>query len=137
MQLARIVQPHSRSIPSKLIEAWDALRLEARLTKDQILALYLNEVPFGRNTRGVGAAAWTYFGSDLRSLAPAQLLALAVIPRNPTVYDPFAHPEALIRAALEADARLGLGIDPVEVRAAVAGVRTGRPRAVRLTSPAT
>ncbi len=127
MQLARIVQPHLRSLPGKLLETWNALRLEARLTKDQILALYLNEVPFGRNTRGVGAAAWTYFGVELRALSPAQLLVLAVIPRNPTVYDPFDHPAALVASALEADARLGLGIDPDDVRAAVGAARTGRP----------
>ena len=69
MQLARIVVPHPRSVHFKLVEALDALRIESRLTKDEILVLYLNRVPFGRNVRGIGAAAWTYFGADISRLS--------------------------------------------------------------------
>ena len=118
MQLARIVSPHPRSVISKLIEAGDALRIESRLTKDRILALYLNTLPFGRNARGIGAAAWTYFGSDLSTLSPAELLALAIIPRNPTLYDPFDHPDVLIAAAQEAAERRNLGITSGEIEQA-------------------
>jgi penicillin-binding protein 1C len=128
MQLARIVAPHPRSVPGKAREALEAVRLEARLTKDEILDLYLNEVPFGRNARGVGAAAWTYFGADLETLDAAQFLVLAIIPRNPTVYDPFLHPAALEEAAIQIDDRLGLGIPAAEIRAAVKGARTDRPQ---------
>ncbi len=93
MQLARLVSPHARGLAGKIVEAGNALRIESRLTKDRILAAYLNNLPFGRNTRGVGAAAWTYFATDLARLSRAQLLALGVIPRNPTLYDPFTNPD--------------------------------------------
>ena len=125
MQLARIAAPHPRSVLAKLSEAGDALRIESRLTKDKILALYLNHLPFGRNVRGIGAAAWTYFGAEVSALSPAQLLALAIIPRNPTLYDPFDHPDSLIAAARKVAARLG--VDPAEVEGAVRAARTGRP----------
>ena len=112
MQLARLVEPRARSVAGKIEEAWWALRIESRLTKDRILAAYLDAVPFGRNTRGVGAAAWTYFGTDLAHLSRAQILSLAIIPRNPTVYDPFDHPEHLIAAGRALEARIHLGISP-------------------------
>jgi penicillin-binding protein 1C len=127
MQLARLVEPRSRSLAGKIVEAWWALRIDSRLSKDRILAAYLDTVPFGRNTRGVGAAAWTYFGTDLEHLTRAQILALAVIPRNPTVYDPFDQPDRLIAAARELDARLRLGIAPADIDAAVRGAQSARP----------
>jgi penicillin-binding protein 1C len=127
MQLARILHPHPGGAGGKLGEMVDALRLEARLSRDQVLAAYLNEVPFGRNARGIGAAAWTYFGADLSTLSEAQLLALAVIPRNPTLYDPFAHPGALAAAAERESSRLGLGLAVEEIDTAVRGAKTSRP----------
>ncbi len=127
MQLARLVAPHARGPGGKLVEASNALRIEARLTKDGILVAYLNDVPFGRNTRGVGAAAWTYFGTELGRLSRAQLLVLGVIPRNPTLYDPFTNPDRLIAVARDIAARYRLGIDPADVQAAVRGARQGRP----------
>jgi len=129
MQFARLVEPRERSVTGKIVEAWWALRIESRLSKDRILAAYLDSVPFGRNTRGVGAAAWTYFGTDLARLTRAQLLALAIIPRNPTVYDPFDHPERLIAAARALDARLQMGVASDSIEAAVRGARTARPPA--------
>ncbi|MGO9309683.1 MAG: transglycosylase domain-containing protein [Spirochaetia bacterium] len=129
MQLARLVEPRARSVPGKIVEVWGALRIESRLTKDQILAAYLDTVPFGRNTRGVGAAAWTYFGTDLGRLTRAQLLVLAIIPRNPTVYDPFLHPERIVAAARALDARARLEIPSGEIESAVSAVRSARPPA--------
>ncbi|MGA2379300.1 MAG: transglycosylase domain-containing protein [Spirochaetia bacterium] len=129
MQLARLVEPRARSVAGKIEEAWWALRIESRLTKDRILAAYLDAVPFGRNTRGVGAAAWTYFGTDLAHLSRSQILSLAIIPRNPTVYDPFDHPEHLIAAGRALEARIHLGISPEELEAAVRGVHGARPPA--------
>ena len=129
MQLARLVEPRGRSLGGKLAEIWTALRIESRLTKDQILAEYLDAVPFGRNTRGVGAAAWTYFGADLGRLTRAQLLVLAVIPRNPTVYDPIDHPATVLAVARELDERRRLGIDPSELEQALR--IAGTPHATR------
>jgi penicillin-binding protein 1C len=127
MQLARIAVPHGQGVGGKLVEAFDALRIESRLRKDRILELYLNTVPFGRNTRGVGAAAWTYFGADVAGLSAAQFLALAVIPRNPTLYDPFENPQRLIAAARGIAARKGLGIDPRAIESAVRDAHARRP----------
>ncbi|HTP60263.1 MAG TPA: transglycosylase domain-containing protein, partial [Spirochaetia bacterium] len=127
MQLARIVSPHPRSLAGKVLEAFRALQIESRLPKDRILTLYLNSVPFGRNARGVGAAAWTYFGADLDSLTPTQLLVLGIIPRNPTFYDPFDHPGEVVAAAREASASHGLGIGVQEIRDAVRSVHSARP----------
>ncbi len=127
MQLARLVEPRARSVAGKIVEAWWALRIESRLTKDRILTEYLDHVPFGRNTVGVGAGAWTYFATDLAHLTRAQLLVLAIIPRNPTVFDPFDHAPRLIAAARELDERRHLGIGPGEIEAAVSGAHSGRP----------
>jgi penicillin-binding protein 1C len=127
MQLARLVAPHSHGIGGKIREAGNALRVESRLTKRQILTAYLNTIPFGRNTRGIGAAAWTYFGTDIGDLSRAELLVMAVIPRNPTLFDPFDHAQRLIDAARTINARKRLGVDPAEIARAVAGARPGRP----------
>jgi len=127
MQLARIVSSHPHTIAWKLVEVFRALQIESRLPKDRILSLYLNSLPFGRNTRGVGAAAWMYFGADLAELRPAQLLVLGIIPRNPTFYDPFDHPEEIIRAAAEASESKGLGISAGEIRMTVLSARSARP----------
>ena len=129
MQLARMVEPRARTFGGKIVEAWWALRIESRLTKDRILTEYLDHVPFGRNTLGVGAAAWTYFATDLERLTRAQLLVLAIIPRNPTVFDPFDHAQRLIAVAKELDARRHLGVDPAEIEAAVGAAHPGRPAA--------
>ena len=127
MQLSRIISPHPHSLPWKIVEVFRALQIESRLPKDRILSLYLNSVPFGRNTQGVGAAAWTYFGKDLSELDSTQLLVLGIIPRNPKLYDPFDRPEELIRAATEASASKGLGVSAEEIRRAVLSVRSARP----------
>lgn len=127
MQLARIVSSHPHSIFGKLEEVFRALQIESRLSKDGILTLYLNNLPLGRNARGVGAAAWTYFARDLATLSPAELLALAIITRNPSVYDPFKHPEKLIAAAAAASRRRDLGIGEEDIRRAVLSARFARP----------
>jgi penicillin-binding protein 1C len=93
MQLARLIHPHGRGVTGKLGEALRALCLESRLSKRQILLLYLNNLPFGYNTVGVGAAARTYFSAEVEELTAPQILLLAVIPKAPGLYDPFASPE--------------------------------------------
>jgi penicillin-binding protein 1C len=129
MQLARIVSPRPPGLAGKLREMSIALRLEARLAKGEILGLYLNSVPFGRNAQGIGAAAWAYFGQELSSLSPPQLLLLAVIPRSPAAYDPFSHPDALIAEAARISARNSLGFDADEITRAVLSARSARPSA--------
>ncbi len=78
----------------KAREATIALQLEARLSKDEILEAYLNEVYFGRGAYGVEAAAQVYFGVSARYLTLAQASLLAGLPQTPAHLDPFEHPEA-------------------------------------------
>jgi penicillin-binding protein 1C len=110
MQLARLISNSSGSerggaFARKTGEAVNALRLEARLSKEEILSLYLNSLPFGYNTEGIASAALTFFSSDLNMLSPAQVFCLAVIPRRPNLYNPLDNPDSCITAASELQAR--------------------------------
>ena len=70
MQLVRIMRPaQRRTLAIKVREAFDTLRLEARLSKHDILELYLNSVPFGFNTEGVASAARTFFATTVDALS--------------------------------------------------------------------
>jgi penicillin-binding protein 1C len=101
MQLARLIgESRGRSLGRKIAEALNALRLEARLSKDEILELYLNSAPFGFQTEGAASAARTFFAAGLSTLSPAQIFCLAVIPRRPGFYNPLENPENC-RAAAE------------------------------------
>lgn len=102
MQLARIISPSPRrSIVAKISESWNALRLESRLSKKQILELYLNNVPFGFNSAGVATGSRTFFGTPIERLSTAQIFCLAVIPRRPSYYNPLENPEACAAVAYE------------------------------------
>jgi penicillin-binding protein 1C len=78
---------------NKLAEMHLALRLELRRSKQEILSLWLNRVSFGNRAHGVEAAAQLYFGKPARDLTPAQAATLVGLPRAPSRYDPFRHPE--------------------------------------------
>ena len=102
MQLARIIRPATkRNLLLKTREACDALRLEMRLSKQQILELYLNNLPFGFNTEGLPSAARTFFGRSLDRLTPEEIFCLSVIPRRPALYNPLTQPEYCAKAACE------------------------------------
>lgn len=74
----------------KLREAALALRLAARLSKDEILELYLNSAPYGHQAVGIEAAAGIYFGKGARDLDLAESALLAGLPQAPSAYDPLA-----------------------------------------------
>ncbi|MCL2185773.1 MAG: transglycosylase domain-containing protein [Treponema sp.] len=102
MQLSRIISDNAikqsnparlQSMRQKIGEAFNALRLETRLSKNEILELYINSLPFGFSAEGVTSAARTFFASELSMLSPAQLFCLAVIPRRPNLYNPLENPE--------------------------------------------
>ncbi len=87
MQLARLAL-HSgdeRTLGRKLTEAALALRIECSYDKDQILAFYAGNAPFGGNVVGLEAAAWRYFGRDPAALSWAEAATLAVLPNNPSL----------------------------------------------------
>ena len=99
MQLARIISPHSKQgYSAKIIEILRAIQLESKLTKKKILELYLNSLPYGYNTKGITSAARKYFNANLENLSSDQKLMLAIIPRNPTLYNPFNNSEKLVNA---------------------------------------
>ena len=102
MQLARIISPsQKRNILVKIRESIDALRLEARLSKKEILELYLNNLPFGFNTEGVASAARNFFSKEIKNLNEVESACLAVIVRRPSLYNPLTNPENCARAAFE------------------------------------
>jgi penicillin-binding protein 1C len=74
---------------AKLHEAVVALRLEHRLGKREILALYLNLASYGNQVNGVERASRTYFGVEARMLTPAQAAFLAGLPQRPTSFNPY------------------------------------------------
>jgi penicillin-binding protein 1C len=87
MQLSRLAL-HSgdqRTLGRKLTETALALRIECTYDKQQILALYAGNAPFGGNVVGLEAAAWRYFGRDPASLSWAEATTLAVLPNNPAL----------------------------------------------------
>lgn len=84
----------NRGWKEKLQEVVLALRIEAKYSKEDILAGYLNRVHFGRLSVGIGAAAQRYFGKPIDQLTPAEHIALLALIRNPGQYDPVTEPEA-------------------------------------------
>lgn len=74
------------SVTRKIKEMVLARRIEGVLKKEQILELYLNEIPLGRQSFGVQAAAQAYFGKDVGELSLAQDAFLAALPRGPEIY---------------------------------------------------
>lgn len=88
MQLARMMQPASRTVKSKLTEAFRALQLEWHFSKKEILTMYLNKLPYGGNIEGVKSASLIYFDQLPQELSPAQTVMLTVIPNNPNNLSP-------------------------------------------------
>jgi penicillin-binding protein 1C len=87
-QLVRALQPRPRTFWGKTKEAFSALRLEAKLSKEEILESYLNHAPYGNQAVGAEAAARDYFDVPASSLSLAQAALLAGIPKSPLHYDP-------------------------------------------------
>ena len=77
----------------KLQEILYARDLERRLTKDEILELYVNVIPFANGCTGVGQAAEYYYRKKPAELTAAECAAIAAITNNPTYYNPLTHPE--------------------------------------------
>jgi penicillin-binding protein 1C len=78
-----------RGVGAKLREMVLALRLEHRLSKREVLALYLNIAPYGNQASGAGRASRLYFGVEPSMLTPAQAAFLAALPQRPTVFNPW------------------------------------------------
>jgi penicillin-binding protein 1C len=83
MQVARALEPKPRTMGNKIREMFRALQLEWTYSKDEILQLYLNLVPYGGNIEGVKTASILYFGKDPDHLSLAEITALSIIPNRP------------------------------------------------------
>lgn len=98
MQVARMLSPKERTYGNKIVEMFQAFQLEWKYSKDEILQLYLNLVPFGGNIEGVKSAAVLYFNKMPDHLSLAETTTLAIIPNRPNSlrigrYNPYIQQE--------------------------------------------
>ncbi|MGQ7336930.1 penicillin-binding protein PBP1A [Streptococcus suis] len=82
-----------QNIKRKIQEAWLALQLERRNTKQEILTYYINKVNMSNGNYGMKTAANAFFGKELKDLTLPQLALLAGMPQAPNQYDPYTYPE--------------------------------------------
>lgn len=93
MQVARnFFLTREKTVTRKLREVLLAWKIEANLTKDEILELYLNQIFLGQRSYGFGAAAQIYFGKSLQDINTAEAAMLAGLPKAPSAYNPVTNP---------------------------------------------
>lgn len=93
MQVARnFYLSTEKTFTRKIYEILLALKMESKLSKDQILELYMNQIFLGQRSNGFASAADTYFGKPLRELTVAEAAMLAGLPKAPSAYNPFSNP---------------------------------------------
>lgn len=83
MQTVRLLYPHKRTYWNKLREVVRAVQLEMNYSKNEILLLYLNYIPYGGNIEGVKAASYIYFQKPPDKLSINQIVMLSIIPNRP------------------------------------------------------
>ncbi len=94
MQVARnFFLTRDKVYSRKLTEVALAYKIEAALTKDQILELYMNQIYLGQRSFGFGSAARSYFGKSLDKLSLAEMAMLAGLPQNPSRHNPAVNPK--------------------------------------------
>ncbi len=90
MQLARtLFLSQERTVTRKISEVMLAIEIERRLTKEEILERYLNQIYFGRGAYGVEMAARVYFGKSVKAITLPEAALLAGLVRAPSIYDPY------------------------------------------------
>jgi penicillin-binding protein 1C len=96
-QVAKLLlASRERGVATKLRETVIAYRLEARYTKQEILALYLNLAPYGNQLYGIARASRAYFGCAPEDLTVAQAAFLAALPQRPTAFNPLRDEKAAL-----------------------------------------
>ncbi len=95
MQVVRLLEPRKRTYWNKLIEAFRALQYEWAYSKEELLELYINFVPYGSNIEGVKAASLLYFQKSPEQLSLAQIVSLTIIPNRPVSLNPQRNRELL------------------------------------------
>jgi len=81
------------TVKRKILEIFRALDFDRKYGKEQTLEWYLNYIYFGRGCRGVYTASYKYFGKEVSQLDLAECASLIAITNNPSLYDPYTHPE--------------------------------------------
>jgi penicillin-binding protein 1C len=95
MQVARLLEPRNgRSLAAKLHQIVRAVEIERRLTKDQIVSLYLELAPYGGNIEGIRAASLAYFDKEPRRLTLGEAALLVALPQSPEARRPDRSVEA-------------------------------------------
>lgn len=131
---------NTRSTTRKIKEFVLAIQIEKKYSKDQILQMYLNEVPYGGTSWGVGVAAKTYFGKEVQDLNLAESAILAGLPQSPSNYSPYSStPKAYIGRTIEVLRRMRedgyiTEEQEVEVVESLDGI-TFQPRGAGLKAP--
>ncbi len=123
MQTVRLLEPRPRTVSSKLIEMIQALRLERRLNKKEILELYLSLAPYGGNIQGIEAASIFYFNGDAEYLNPSQAALLIGLPQSPESRRPDLHPARAKNARNDVIERLLLAGLLTEEEASLAAIQ--------------
>ncbi len=85
-----VILSSERTLTRKVKEFILALQIEQKYTKDQILLMYLNEVPYGGTAYGIESASQTYFGKSARELSLPESVILAGLPQSPSSYSPYS-----------------------------------------------
>ncbi|OWV74005.1 penicillin-binding protein 1C [Rhizobium sp. R339] len=128
MQVARLIEPRpERTLSAKLLQLARAMQIERRLSKEQILDLYLTHAPYGGNLEGVRAASLAYFGKEPRRLTVAEAALLVALPQLPER----RRPDRNLKAAEEARRRV---LDRVAVAEAVGDGEAERAEGVAIPS---
>lgn len=84
MQVAKALEPKSRTYFNKSVEIFRAFQLEWKYSKEEILQMYLNLVPYGGNIEGVKSASILYFRKNPDHLSLAEIISLSIIPNRPS-----------------------------------------------------
>jgi len=102
-----VLLTNERKISRKIREFVLSVRIEKTYSKDEILQMYLNEVPYGGGTAGVAAAAEQYFGKEVKDLNLTESIILAGLPQSPSRYSPYiGDPLAYVPRAKEVARRM-------------------------------
>jgi len=92
MQIARMMEPKSRTMLSKIIELFRTIQLELKYSKNELLEFYFNLAPYGGNLEGVASASYFYFGKPPSTLSCAEATLLVGLPNSPEQLRPDKNP---------------------------------------------
>lgn len=122
MQLASIIQNYRPTYSDKILEIIDAVRIEAKLSKKEIIELWLNSIPFGNNCEGIASASKVIFGKPISRLTSEEALMLSIIPRRPEKYNT-STPDSLVHTAYILSNKMGYNKTPAMFKEAIDNIK--------------